>query len=361
MSVLSEAPLAFTFDDFTLAPVYSEVMSRKNPDTASSLMLNYDLRVPIISSPMNTITEHQMVIAMVEAGASAVLHRYGSIEAMEVSLKEILKKVPPESFFVAVGATGDYLDRARSAIRMGAKNFCIDVANGDSKICLEAVRALGGLIATYGLGSGADIMAGNVCTEAGAERLADRGATIIRVGIGPGSMCTTRVVTGHGVPQLTAIENCVRGARRYGAGVVADGGIRSSGDIVKALAIGADAVMVGGLLAGTSETPGKPIYADDAKVGDFPTHKLYAGMASEEGRGLNGWFDRTKTSYVPEGVSIEVPYKGSVKPIIETLANGLKVGMSYCNANNLFQLRENSRWVRVTENGRVEGTPHGKV
>lgn len=349
MSVLNQAPLAFTFDDFTLAPVYSEVMSRKDPDTSTPLIIKHPIRVPIISAPMNTVTGAEMIIAMVEIGATGVLHRYGSIEEMQNSIKKILEKVPPESFFVAIGATGDYLDRAKAAKNLGVKNFCIDVANGDSKVCSTALENLIALV-----GNSGEIMVGNVCTEEGADRLSALGATIIRVGIGPGSMCTTRVVTGHGVPQLTAIEDCVRGAARYGVAVVADGGIRNSGDIVKALAIGADAVMIGGLLAGTDETPGEVV------VRDGSGWKSYAGMASEEGRGLNGWFDRTRTSYVPEGVSTMVPYKGSAKSVVENLVNGLKVGMSYCNAHTLYDLQKNARWVRVTENGRVEGTPHGK-
>ncbi len=345
---LKAASLAFTFDDFVLAPQYSTVPSRKSPSVATDLA-DIKFQIPIVASPMNTVTEWQMMVAMHELGGTSVLHRYMSSDDQ---LQQCIKAVRAggREFFVAVGATGDFLERAYKIYdTLGIINFCIDVANGHSELCLKAVEALRLKIPK------SIVMAGNVCSYEGAYRLANAGAEIIRVGIGPGSMCKTRVVTGHGIPQLSSIEDCARTKEKFPSlSIVADGGIRGSGDIVKALAIGADAVMLGGLLAGTDETPGEIIGED------FMKRKKYAGMASEEGRAFNGWFTEIKASFIPEGESTEVLYKGPVKNVIEKLIGGLQSGMSYSGAYTLPQLRENAEWRRVTENGRVEGTPHGK-
>jgi len=197
-------------------------------------------------------------------------------------------------------------------------------------------------------------MAGNVCTYDGAMRLAKAGANLLRVGVGPGAVCKTRMVTGHGVPQLSALEECVSIQKFYDVTIIADGGIRSSGDIVKALAIGADTVMLGSLLAGTSDTPGETHKNPETGM----LYKYYHGMASTEGRA--SWYDRAKTSYVPEGESIKVPYKGDTNKIIDELMGGLRSGMSYSGAGNLKELWKNACWMRVTPSGWREGTPHGK-
>jgi IMP dehydrogenase len=278
---------------------------------------------------------------MSQLGAGSVVHRYMDAEKQFRICVDAIK-AGARNFYVAVGATGDFLERAhRCWDSLGINMFCIDVANGHSDVCAEAVEAMHKKIPKV------NIMAGNVCTLDGALRLRDAGANVIRVGIGPGSMCTTRIVTGHGVPQLTALEECCE----VDAYIIADGGIKSSGDIVKALAVGADAVMVGNLLAGTKQTPGEVIQENDRLF------KVYAGMASEEGR--KNWFGREQTSYVPEGVSTKVPYKGDVNVIMEKLVGGLKVGMAFSNAKNLKELRENAQFVRVTENGIRESKPHG--
>lgn len=348
MNKLENLHTGLTFDDVILVPQYSEIQSRKDPSVKTKAG-SVDLNIPIISSPMNTVTEKLMIRTMSDLGGSSVLHRYLSVDAQIQQIKEAnLENIP--DFFVAVGGTGDYLDRAKKIYdSTGIRNFCVDVANGHSKFCIEATKAL--------VKENFIVMAGNVCTYKGALMLADAGADSIRVGIGPGSMCSTRQVTGHGIPQLTAIEECYRIKTRAGhanVGIIADGGLKTSGDAVKALAVGADALMVGGILAGTSETPGE--------VFDFGTehsYKIYAGMASEKGRELGGWFDRTKTSFVPEGASTKVPHKGPVRSVLDNFVGGIKVGMSYSGAVSLQNLREVAQFMRVTQNGFTEGTPHG--
>lgn len=353
MSKLDQAPTAYTFDDFQIAPSHSTVPSRKVPDVSVGLE-DFRFKIPIIAAPMNTIVEAAMARAMHDLGGSSVLHRYMSIadqvkQAQELFEHGTLNSKTVDDFFVAVGANGDSADRVAALASVGVRRFCVDVANGHSEHCIKAVQAIRRAVPQ------AVIIAGNVCTYDGALRLADEGANAIRIGIGPGSMCTTRLVTGHGIPQLTAIESCVAVKHVHpDLCMIADGGIRDSGDIVKALAIGADMVMVGSLLAGTSETPGPCI--EDPQTG--LSYKYYHGMASEEGRG--SWFSGEQTSFVPEGASTRVPYKGDTHKVVERLVGGLQVGMSYSGAFDVEELRKNAKWYRVTNAGHREGTPHGK-
>lgn len=351
MSKLTEAKPAYTFDDFTLEPVYSEIPSRHTPDTSANLS-GIILKIPIIAAPMNTVTEDAMCELMSENGGSAVLHRYMTIEEQCEKVKT--RKENKKNIFFAIGATGDYLDRAKALYDSGARNFCIDIANGHSKVCIDAVKELRQL-----LPNDIVIMAGNVCSYEGAFNLANAGANVIRCGIGSGASCITRRVTGHGIPQLTAIEECARVKQfefwhKEPVTVVADGGIRHSQDVVKALAIGADAVMIGGLLAGTSHSPGEVIEDIEGEH-----YKRFAGMASVEGR--KSWFSRSNTSFVPEGVSFRVPYKGDTQKVIDELIGGLRVGMSFSNANTLFELTNNAKWRIITSNGIKEGNPNERM
>ena len=366
MSKLNAAPEAFTFDDFMLAPVHSEVMSRKDPDVSVDLP-TLTTKIPVISSPMNTVTEEDMLCTMRNLGGTGVLHRYMDIGRQIKIASDLMTRGTIgehggfDDFFVAVGANGDLEERVSELLDAGVTRFCVDVANGHSAHCLSAVSLI------KKLSSVAVVMAGNVCTYDGAYNLASVGADLIRVGIGPGSVCTTRLVTGHGVPQLTAIEDCAKikwksngfgnglvGSKFKDVVIVADGGIRSSGDAIKALAIGADAVMLGGMLSGTSDTPGDTHKNPDTGM----LYKYYHGMASEAGR--ESWFERSKTAFVPEGESTKVPYKGDTSRVIEQFVAGLRVGMSYAGALSLTELRSNARWVKISGAGGIEGTPHGK-
>ena len=346
MSKLENAPQAFTFDDFIIAPKYSTIRSRKNPDVSVSLP-GLSLKTAIIAAPMNTITEESMILAMAAEGATSVLHRFMDLETQVAISKRIISQ-GISNFWVAIGATKDYIERVIELKKAGVNNFCIDVANGHSEICIEATKAIMHKI------SNVQIFAGNVCTADGALRLAEAGASVIRVGIGPGSMCTTRLITGHGIPQLTAIEDCAKIKTLFpNVAIVADGGLRNSGDLVKAFAIGADAVMIGSLLKATKETPGKVIEEDGV------SYKNYSGMASEEGR--SNWFDGKETKFVPEGVSTKVIYEGkTVNDVMRKLIGGLKTGMSFSDASNIKELQQKAEWRRITNAGYTEGTPHGK-
>lgn len=356
-----------TFDDVLLVPQHSEVKSRKDPDLTTTVA-GLEYSVPIIASPMNTVTEEDMLVTMAQLGGLGVLHRYMSLEdqlaildRVSIRLRSAGHPDPFTSVYVAVGVND--VERVYCLRNAGLHNYCIDVANGHNDNCAKAIRSI------KRTDPDARIMAGNVCTYKGALKLAQAGASSIRVGIGPGSLCSTRQVTGHGMPQLTAISECAKIKKeRWGdnpngvsvlkdpgqpeVSIIADGGIKNSGDIVKSLAAGADAVMLGGLLAGTKETPGEVI----EESGQL--YKYYHGMASNEGR--DGWFDRSKTGPA-EGVSTKLPYTGKLATkVIQNLSASVQVGLSYSGANNLRELRQKAKWVRVTQAGWVEGTPHGK-
>ena len=373
MSKLEDAPAAYTFDDFVLVPQYSEVGSRRDPDITSSVK-GFTYSIPIVASPMNTVTEAEMLVTMAEIGAVGVLHRYMDVYDQVKIVQEVCTRlsdagIPMQqpdgtpTFYVAVGANGDVEDRVRALSQVGVMGFCVDVANGHNEQSVQAVRAI------RRLSPSAHIMAGNVCTYGGAHRLAEAGANSIRVGIGPGSNCTTRQVTAHGVPQLSAIEDCARIKEEQinpnccnempeilqaypDVAIIADGGIKRSGDIIKALAIGADAVMLGSLLAGTKETPGEVIEEDGRQ------YKYYHGMASNEAR--SKWKGQ-RIGVPEEGVSRKVPYYGKeAKEVVLKLAAATQVGLSFSGALTVEELRERARWRRVSGAGYTEGTPHGK-
>jgi IMP dehydrogenase len=333
---------AVTFDDVTMVPNYSGIKSRKEPDVSFRKL---GLDIPIIAAPMNTVCEQKMAKAMRGSGGDGVIHRYMSIEEQ---INQIPQHTNASIPFFAVGATGDFLERTAELYKNNVRKFCIDVANGDSVASISAIIELKTKF------SDITLMAGNVCTEESYGRLADAGADLIRVGVGSGAMCKTRTVTGHGVPQLTALLWAAKAKKtRPNSVIVSDGGIRNSGDLVKALAI-ADVVMLGSLLAGTDEAPGSIIKENGEE------YKLYAGMASEDGRSLNNWFDREKTSFIPEGESVRLKCKGPVKNVLDGLVVGLRVGMSYAGAFNLEELKEKATFIKITSNGMIEGTPHGK-
>jgi IMP dehydrogenase len=340
-----------TFDDVSMVPQYSEVRSRKEPSTLVSISKDRNLEIPIVAAPMNTVCEYEMARSLDDLGGIGVIHRYMTIQDQLQQLWDFwdTDRSKEDLPFFAVGATGDFLERTEELYKNDVRKICIDVASGDSIICLEAISAIKKKF------SDVLLMAGNVCTKDGYRRLARAGADMIRVGIGSGAMCKTRTVTGHGVPQLTALLWALEAKQDFPNTVlISDGGIKTSGDIVKALVI-ADVVMLGSLLAGTDEAPGAIIKENGEE------YKLYAGMASEDGRSLNNWFDREKTSFIPEGESVRLKRKGSVVSVVNGLIGGLRVGMSYSGVSNLIELKENGMFVKITQNGQIEGTPHGKI
>lgn len=254
----------------------------------------------------------------------------------------------------AVGAVGDYRERAAALVEAGADALVIDIAHGHSDLAIEAVERVRADQPQV------ELVVGNVATAEGARDLVAAGADAVKVGVGPGAACTTRLVAGAGVPQLSAVYACAQALANTGVPVIADGGIRHSGDVVKALAAGAGCVMIGHLLAGTEESPGETVVRGGQR------YKVYRGMASRAAARAR-WrrehdgedLDELAQAVAPEGVETVVPFRGAVADVLRDLAGGLRSGMSYCNARTLEELRANARFMRITEAGRREGQPHG--
>jgi len=250
----------------------------------------------------------------------------------------------------AVGVKPGYLDRADALVKAGADVLVIDIAHGHSDIAINATKAIKQQFPNV------DVISGNVATAEGARALIEAGADGVKVGVGPGSICITRDVTGCGVPQLTAVMDCAREAAKFGVPIIADGGIKKSGDITKALASGASTVMLGSLLAGTDESPGNTIVKGGKKV------KVIRGMAGYGANIAKSQRDKEKEKdpfdLVPEGVEAIVPYKGRVDGIIKQLVGGLKSGISYCGAKNIEELKKNAEFIQITGSGKIESTHH---
>ncbi len=330
--------LALTYDDVLLVPSYNHHESRRIVDISSSDRLNkLKLELPVMSSNMDTITESGMANFMHNKGGIGVLHRFLTIERNIEEFKACEGQV-----FVSVGCSTADLERAEALRDAGAVYFCVDVAHAHAKYVGKTLKNLRQL-----LGESRCIMAGNVATYAGADYLASCGADIIKAGIGGGSVCSTRIKTGFGVPMLTCIQDCARSDRS----IVADGGIRTSGDVVKALAFGADFVMIGGMLAGTTPTPGEVITNEKG----MPV-KRYRGMASREAQeDFLGQMNEWKTA---EGVSTDVPYRDAQDLIIADIIGGLRSGLTYAGADSISELQRKLNYYQVTPAGRTESLPH---
>ncbi|MCX7117771.1 MAG: guanosine monophosphate reductase [Legionellales bacterium] len=328
---------AITFDDVLLIPSYNHHESRRVVDlSVTDRQSLLSLALPVMSSNMDTITESKMANFMNGVGGIGALHRFLSIED---NIREF--KACKGPVFVSVGCTAVELERAEALRDAGADFFCVDVAHAHAKYVGKTLKNLRQLIGSRCL------MAGNVATYAGADYLASCGADIIKAGIGGGSVCSTRIKTGFGVPMLTCIQDCARTDRS----IVADGGIRTSGDIVKALAFGADFVMIGGMLAGTSATPGEVVTKKDGTQ-----VKRYRGMASREAQeDFLGQMHEWKTA---EGVSTEVPYRDAPEEIIADIIGGLRSGLTYAGADTISELQRKLNYVTVTQAGRIESLPH---
>ena len=335
---------ALTYDDVLLVPQYSDIESRKEVSIGNWLDeergLWFDL--PLIASPMDTVCEDKMAIAIGKMGGLGIVHRYNTIEQQVKMASNIFEKLDTHKVGFAIGITGDYLNRARALVEdEGAKILCLDVAHGDHILMKKALITL-----REKLGNGPHLMAGNVATLEGVDHLADWGANSIRIGIGGGSICSTRIQTGHGVPSLDSVMECSKTFKNVA--VIADGGIRNSGDIVKALGVGCDFAMLGSVLAGSSDTPGQILVSEDGKQ-----HKVYRGMASKDAQ--IDW--RGKTSSL-EGISTTIPYKGSTSEIIDQLENGIRSGLSYSGARSIRELWAKAKFIKQTSAGTRESDTH---
>lgn len=326
-----------TFDDVLLIPAYNHFESRKNVDISIHDKSNkLSLKLPIFTSNMDTITEHEMANFIGSYGGMGALHRFMSIERNIEIFK--LCQYPT---MISVGCTKQELERATALKEAGANYFCLDVAHAHARYIGRMLKELRKLV------NDRCIIAGNVATYAGADYLASCGADIIKVGIGGGSACSTRIKTGFGVPMLTSIKECARVDRS----IIADGGIRIPGDIVKALAFGADFVMIGGMLAGTTPTPGK-IYENDKGI----KYKMFRGMASREAQeDFHGIIGDWKTD---EGVCVTVPYHDNQKEIMADIIGGLRSGLTYGGADNIRQLQRKLNYLVVSTASQIESVPH---
>lgn len=346
-----------SFDDVLIVPnQHCEIGSRKDPDVSVVLDEERDLVLsePVIASPMDTVASPELLGAMSAAGTFGIMHRYGSYRdqvetvaaARELALAERAMVFENDLFAVSIGSKDafcDDLDELLDCVSI----VCVDVANGDSVDSVNMVRNLRRYQPNL------HIIAGNVATPQGFHRLCEAGADSIRVGIGPGSACSTRTMTGIGVPQLTAIMWCREIADNYNVKLIADGGIRTPADLSKAMAAGADIAMLGSAFAGSAESPGDVFEDENGRL-----VKKFRGMASEAAQRSRG----TKGKIVPEGVEGTVPYRGTVRDVIDFYVGGLRSSMTYVNARNLDEYWMNTEFMKVSKAAVVESNPHlGKL
>jgi len=320
----------------------------------------------IVANPGITIEEARELFRRYKIEKLPIVDEEGKLKGLITSVDLVKREAYPNAsrdargrllVAAAIGVKEQELDRAKLLIEAGADVIVIDVAHGHTDMCIEMIKKIRRIY-----GDQIDLVAGNVATPEGIEDLASAGADAVKVGIGPGSVCTTRLVAGVGVPQLTAIMKCSKAAEKMDVPIIADGGIRESGDIVKALAAGASTVMIGRLLAGTDESPGTIVVKNGRR------YKIYRGMASmyamlgrEFRLGENeaeALLDASEYSYYAEGVEAYVPYTGSASDVIRRLVAGLRSGMSYLGARTIDELRRNAVFIRITELGYKESTPH---
>ena len=346
MEVIKES---LTFDDVLLLPKYSNVLPSET-DISLSLTKNIKLKTPFLSSAMDTVTEAKMAIAIAKSGGIGVIHRNLNIRKQ----CEEVKKVKKNSLFVgaAVGTNSEDFDRANLLIKSGVDLIVIDTAHGHSEKVLRTLSKL------KKKNNKIPVCVGNIATGEAAKKLYNSGADLIKVGIGPGSICTTRMVAGIGVPQITAVREVSNVLKKKGVKIISDGGIKFSGDIAKAIAAGADAIMMGSIFAGTEESPGKKFKIRNK------FYKKYRGMGSigaMSAGSSNRYFQKNykdKSKFVPEGVDSRVEYKGNVSKIIYQLKGGLRSSMGYIGAKKLSDIKKNAKFIKITKAGFYESMVH---
>lgn len=344
---------ALTYDDVQLIPSYSEIESRQDIDLTTQVTKNYSLKIPLVASPMDTVCELEMAITMANLGGVGCIHRFMTINHQATIINQLVSHLNSKEFrsihptwpdsgtvpvMAAIGANGDYFERSQELVSSGANVLLIDVAHGHHIFVKRALEKLKSELPSY-----VDVIAGNIATRQGGIDLQWWGADALRVGIGGGSLCTTRIKTGFGVPNVTSIKEVTDAVS---IPVIACGGIRNSGDIAKALAFGANSVILGSLLAGTEEAPGKVIERSDGAL-----FKRYRGAASLETKSIHNQAQRNV-----EGESTVIPFKGKTKFIVEGLLDGLRSAFSYAGASYLPEFYPD--WCVVTNAGIAEAKPH---
>ncbi len=340
---------SLTFDDVTLVPQYSSVLP---VDTITSCKLsnNLNLNVPLLSSAMDTITESKMAIAVSKSGGIGVIHKNLSIEKQ---VSEV-QKVKKSSYLVgaAIGVNDRDLERAEELSKVNTDLIVIDTAHGHTKKVLNTIKKIKKKL-KY-----STLCVGNIATGKAAKFLADNGVDIVKVGIGPGSICTTRLVAGIGVPQLSAVMDVKKALKRYKTKIISDGGIKFSGDLAKAIAAGADAIMIGSLFSGTMESPGKIIRYKGKLYKNFRGMGSVGAMSAGSADRYYQKKNKDITKYVPEGVEGMVKFKGSVKEIIYNLVGGLKSSMGYMGAKTIEDLQKKGQFLKISKAGFYESMVH---
>jgi IMP dehydrogenase len=340
---------ALTFDDVLLLPRYSSVLPSKT-NIFLQLTKKISLKVPFLSSAMDTVTESKMAIAIAEAGGMGIVHRNLNIKRQSSEIKKVKNK----KLYVgaAVGTNKEDLERVKALLSNGVDLIVIDTAHGHSEKVLKILSKIKKITKSV------PVCVGNIATGEAAKKLYNSGADILKVGIGPGSICTTRMVAGIGVPQISAILDVKKALNKKKIKIISDGGIKFSGDIAKALAAGADAIMMGSIFAGTEESPGKKFKIKD-KI-----YKQYRGMGSigaMSAGSANRYFQKNfkdKSKFVPEGVEGRVEFKGKVSKIIYQLQGGLRSSMGYIGAKNLKEINKKAKFVKITKAGFYESMVH---
>ena len=368
-------PISLTFDDILLVPGYAG-FSRSEIDLATNLTKNIKLKIPFVSAPMDTVTESELAIELARLGGIGIIHRNLTIENQVSEVKKVRTHSASSGqellVGAAVGAGSGFEDRVSALIKAGVSVLVVDSAHGFSR---QVIDAVGFIKTNY---PKTEIIAGNIATSDGAEALIKAGATGLRVGMGPGAICTTRIISGMGVPQVTAIIDTVRVGKKFGIPVIADGGIKYSGDMVKALALGASTCMMGSFFASCEESPGKIVnlkaeqvparfksilnkklksykFKEYHAMGSIAAMKRGAKIKSEGEFHGKSYKDRV---LVAEGVEGLVPVKGSVKELTDQAVGGIKSGMYYVGAKSLTELVEKAKFSQITQASLTESHPH---
>ncbi len=347
---LANLPEYLTYDDVLLLPLFSSVTPSKT-DVSASMTKETQLDIPIVASPMDTVCEAPLAIAIGKLGGYGIIHRNFGIEDQVAEVKLVLKAGVRVGAAVGVGA--DFADRVAALVAGGVPEICIDSAHGHTKHVIDAVKFIKEKYPKI------EVISGNVATYEGAKALFEAGSAAVKVGMGPGSICTTRIMSGMGVPQLSAVVECVRAAQECGGYIIADGGIRTSGDIVKALAAGASTVMLGSLLAGTDEAPGEMIEVGDKLYKSYRGMGSIAAMKKGSAARYGQKYEAGKSKQlVPEGVEGLVPHRGPLAEHLHQLIGGLRAGMGYLGARTIPELQEKAQFIKISRTAFVESQPH---